>query len=132
MYLQPYGQACTQYAQPRQYFGSTSTTPSGVTNVAPTGHTCVQGESAHWLHSFGTKKYFPASSCATGNPSLPPSGEITSGFVMFPSVTWYRSTHVRKCPSGTSFSAAQALTQFPQPMHLGISISIPHQCSDIL
>ena len=28
--------------------------------VAPTGHTCVQGESAQWLHSLGTKKYLPS------------------------------------------------------------------------
>src|ERR1039457_5362514 len=99
--------------------------------VAPTGHTCVQGESTHWLHIFGTKKYLPASSFETaGNPFFPPSGEITWGFVMSSSETWYRSTHVRKLPSGTSFSAWQARTQLPQPMHLGISISMPHQCSD--
>ena len=49
--------------------------------VAPTGQTCVQGESAQWLHILGTKKYFPLSSVATGKPSFPPSGEMTSGAI---------------------------------------------------
>ena len=67
--------------------------------VAPTGQTCVHGEFAQWLQSFGTKKYLPLSSVATGNPYLPPSGEITSGatigfvitisgLVIFQSDTW--------------------------------------------
>ena len=34
---------------------STSTTPSGLSNVAPTGQTCTHGECAQWLQSFGTK-----------------------------------------------------------------------------
>src|ERR1019366_5966949 len=120
-------QACTQYRQPRQYFLSTRTTPSGLINVAPTGQTWVQGESAQWLQSLGTKKFFPPSSWAGGNPSLPPSGESTCGFSMSDSVTWYRSTQVRKYPSDTSFSVWHARTQFPQPMHLGRSISMLHQ-----
>ena len=33
-----------------------STTPSGLSKVAPTGQTCTHGECAQWLHSFGTKK----------------------------------------------------------------------------
>ncbi len=40
---------------------STRTAPSGLSNVAPTGQTCVHGECAHWLHSFGTKKLFALS-----------------------------------------------------------------------
>ncbi len=69
--------------------------------VAPTGQTWVQGESAQWLHSLGTKKYLPSSWGAeekpssppalwatAGNPSLPPSGEITSGLSMCQSLTW--------------------------------------------
>src|SRR5271166_3982103 len=74
--------------QPRQYFWSTSTTPSGETNVAPTGHTCVQGESAQWLHNLGTKKFLPPSLVEGGKPCLPPSGESTWGFSMDQSATW--------------------------------------------
>jgi len=33
---------------------------------------------------------------------------------------------------GTSFSVWQARTQLPQPMHLEMSINIPHQWSLIL
>jgi hypothetical protein len=44
-----------QKPQPMQYFGSTSTAPSGASNEAPTGHTCTQGEYLQRLHSFGTK-----------------------------------------------------------------------------
>ena len=41
---------------------STSTTPSGLSKVAPTGQTWTQGEWAQWLQSFGTKKFFAPSS----------------------------------------------------------------------
>ena len=40
---------------------STSTTPSGLSKVAPTGQTCTQGEWAQWLQSLGTKKFFEPS-----------------------------------------------------------------------
>src|SRR3989304_715158 len=45
-----------QYRQPMQVLSFTSTTPSSVENVAPTGQTWTHGGCAHWLHSFGTKK----------------------------------------------------------------------------
>ena len=50
---------------------STSTTPSGDSNVAPTGQTCTQGEWAQWLQSFGTKKFFDPSPARylSGKPS---------------------------------------------------------------
>ena len=54
-----------------QYDLSTSTTPSGLSKVAPTGHTCTHGEFAQWLHSFGTKNTLTFSSAgfSSGNPS---------------------------------------------------------------
>ena len=86
---------------------STSTTPSCVRYDAPTGQTCTQGVSLQWLHIFGTKNDFVGANgvWTGGNPSSPPFGESTcdaSGD------TTYRSTQVRKKPSGTSFSALQA------------------------
>ena len=102
-------------------------------NVAPTGQTCVHGESAQWLHSLGTKKCFAFGSESgpplIGNPSYPPLGESTIGCSMSSGITRYCSTHVRKYigSSGTLFSALQARTQLPQPMHVSTSITMPHQ-----
>jgi len=45
-----------QYRHPMQVLSLTSTTPSSVEKVAPTGQTCTHGGWAHWLQSFGTKK----------------------------------------------------------------------------
>ena len=100
-------------------------------NVAPTGQTCVQGESAQWLHILGTKKYFSPSSAATGNPSLPPSGEMTSGW------SYSRRDVIALYPGAEEAVRHIVLrlagpTQLPQPMHLGMSINMPHQCSVIL
>ena len=70
-----------QKPQPMQYFGSISTAPSGASNVAPTGHTCAQGECSQRLHSFGTKNECRISSFGTGGsgkPCIPPLGESTS------------------------------------------------------
>ena len=39
-----------------QVLSFTSTTPSRVWKVAPTGQTWTQGGRSHWLHNFGTKK----------------------------------------------------------------------------
>ena len=57
---------------------STRTTPSGLSNVAPTGQTCVHGESTQWLHIFGTKNDFMPSPGVVdrGNPSYPPFGRV--------------------------------------------------------
>ena len=56
-----------QNPQPMQYFGSTSTAPSGVSNVAPTGQTWVQGDASQRLQSFGTKNDFRISSRGTAD-----------------------------------------------------------------
>ncbi len=62
-----------------QYSSSTSTTPSRVVNVAPTGQTWTHGGLAQWLHSFGTKnvRRSPASVSGAGKPSMPPLGLST-------------------------------------------------------
>jgi len=73
-------------------FSSISTTPSGVVNVAPTGQTCVHGESAQWLHILGTKNSLkdpPVRPSVRGlKPSMPPLGESTIGSSMCSSSTW--------------------------------------------
>src|ERR1043166_6219627 len=128
-----------QKPQPTQYFGSTSTTPSGASKVAPTGHACTHGECSHKLQSFGTKNDFRISSRGTrlgGNPFRPPFGESTIvsprgspepgiGFLMM-----YRSIQVRKyeAPCGTLFSALHASTHEPQPMQRSMSNAISHLC----
>ena len=111
-----------------QLLASTMTTPSFVRYEAPTGHTCVQGVALQWLHIFGTKNDFVAVKLTwTGpNPSFPPFGESTC--VPSSPIT-YRSIQVRKKSSGTLFSAAQARTQEPQPMHFSVSMRYAYWCS---
>jgi len=78
-----------------QRFSSTSTTPSSVAKVAPTGQTWTQGGFAQWLQSFGTKKLL--------RTFFSFSGEDRSGTALTiaetstePSVRiTYRSTQVR-------------------------------------
>jgi hypothetical protein len=105
-----------------QAFPSTITTPSLVRYEAPTGQTWTQGVSLQWLHIFGTKKALVGVKAVGtgGKPSRPPLGEST---YEPPGPTMYRSTQVRTKPSGTLFSALQARTQEPQPMHLAVSIT---------
>ena len=58
-----------------------STTPSGLVNVAPTGQTCVHGESTQWLHIFGTKKTFAPTRAFPSPlvPGLPFGGMLNQG-----------------------------------------------------
>src|SRR5512139_3157818 len=95
-----------QYRHPMHVFSLTRTTPSSVWKVAPTGQTWTQGGSAHWLHSFGTKKLrrIDLSSARSGAGSA-------RGWMVFTVVAplcrrAYRSTQVRKKNGsfGTLFS----------------------------
>src|SRR5579862_2794382 len=99
-------------------------TPSSDRNVAPTGQTCVHGDSSQWLHSFGTKKARSTFllGMSSANPLMPPSGEVM--LTVPSSWTTYRSIHVRKCSGGTLFSFEHASTHFPHPMHFSTSIAI--------
>ena len=107
---------------------SISTTPSGLMKVAPTGQTCVQGESAQWLHSFGTKKFFafPVASHLIGEcRRMPPLGESTIGCSMSSGVDVVAldpGAEIESARAATLFSALQARTQLPQPMHFSMSI----------
>src|SRR5680860_1560231 len=76
-----------------QYFSSTSAIPSGLSNVAPTGQTCVHGDFAQWLHIFGTKNVLKISSSGIFcvKPSIPPFGETT--FISPSLLMVYCSTH---------------------------------------
>ena len=126
--LQPYGHAWTQYLHPIQYFSSIRTTPSGLSYVAPTGHTWVHGDFEQWLHIFGTKYDLKISSVGTlcSKPSIPPFGDTISTVPSF--LTVYCSIQVRKKNGslGTSFSLLQALAQDPHPIHFWMSITIPY------
>ena len=61
-----------QYRQPMHRLESTSTTPSSVAKVAPTGHTWTHGGCTQWLQSLGTKnvRSTSASSCAVSFAAL--------------------------------------------------------------
>src|SRR5512139_2849201 len=117
-----------QYRHPMHVLALTRTTPSSVWNVAPTGHTWTQGGSAHWLHSFGTKKLrrIDLSSAPSGAGSAP-------GWMVFTAVApffrmTYRSTQVRKKygSRGTLFSVLHASMQRPHPMHLSTETPYPY------
>src|SRR6516162_4243319 len=59
-YRASYGQAAMQARQPMHTFWSTSTRPSALRKVAPTGQTYVQGGSSHIMQSLGMWKVPPS------------------------------------------------------------------------
>jgi hypothetical protein len=90
-----------QLLQPMQAFGFTSTMPSARFSSAEVGQIVTQGAAVHWLQRRTANERFTA-----GNS---------------PASVYF--THVRKLPTGTSFSLLHATVQAWHPMHFEWSMT---------
>src|SRR3712207_3015757 len=121
--MTPYGHAGTQYPQPLQMSGWTTTVSNSVRNKAPVGQTSRHAAVVQCLQtSEFISQRSPSSVCCSTNSTcrqwLAPSIPVLS----------YDRPSQEKGSLGTSFHSLQATSHALQPMHTDVSVKKPIRC----